>query len=210
MNVMLLGPPGSGKGTLAKNLSLEVPLIHLSTGDIFRGAIQRQSPMGRTVECYLREGKLVPDELTCEVVFERLREEDARRGVIFDGFPRNVAQAEALEAYGGVDCAVLLELDRESNIGRLVGRLVCKECGSIYHLKFLPPKVRNTCDVCNSELKRRPDDQLEVIGKRLEEYRDQTYPLIEYYGTRGKVERLDALLPAPELVKLALEKIGTF
>ena len=198
--MMLLGTPGSGKGTLAQSLSQSLRLPHVSTGDIFRAAIRARTDLGMQVQHILDEGKLVPDELTCRIVFERLRKPDAQNGFILDGFPRTIFQAQALDGERRLDWVLLLELEASENIRRLTGRLICSACGEIYHLDFRPPQRTGICDKCNGAMSQRSDDRIEVVEKRLEEYHRLTAPLIEYYEKQQKIRRFSALQGAADLL----------
>ncbi len=200
MNIMLLGTPGSGKGTLAQSLSAEIKVPHISTGDIFRAAIRKQTKLGLEVKAILASGKLVSDELTCSIVFERLQEADAQRGFILDGFPRTIPQAQNFDQKLQLDAVLLLELDEETNIKRLTERLICPDCGEIYHLSFRPTRVKGVCDKCGGKPKQRPDDHIDVVHKRLNEYERQTAPLINHYEGLGKIRRFSALQSPAELL----------
>ncbi|WGK69647.1 nucleoside monophosphate kinase [Candidatus Haliotispira prima] len=193
MKIMLLGTPGSGKGTLAQSLSSGVGLPHISTGDIFRAAIHHKTKLGLEVKTILASGKLVPDELTCSIVFERLTEPDARQGFLLDGFPRTIPQAETFDRKMELDSVILLELDEETNVTRLTERLICPDCGAIYHRTFRPPQKADVCDTCGGTPVQRPDDQIEVVNKRLEEYYRLTAPLIRHYEDKQKIHRFNAL-----------------
>ncbi len=200
MKIMLLGTPGSGKGTLAQALSANISVLHISTGDIFRVAIRNGTKLGLEVKAILAEGRLVPDELTCGIVFERLREPDAQQGFILDGFPRTIPQAEAFDQVVELDSVLLLELDEATNVKRLAERLICPGCGEIYHRSFRPPKREGICDKCGAVPVQRPDDHIDVISKRLEEHHKLTTPLVEHYETRQKVRRFDAQQSADALL----------
>ncbi|MBI4655146.1 MAG: adenylate kinase [Elusimicrobia bacterium] len=188
MNLILLGYPGSGKGTQSKSLSSKLGLIHLSTGDIFRDEIGKKTSLGMQVADYLAGGRLVPDKLVLEVIKSRLEKED--KGVLFDGFPRTVEQAEGLDGYfesknKKLDAVIFIQLDENEVVGRLNSRRSCLKCGRIYNLVTNPPKTENTCDGCGDKLVMRGDDKPEVVRKRLMVFRDLTEPLIAYYKTNG-------------------------
>ncbi|RLA86133.1 MAG: adenylate kinase [Deltaproteobacteria bacterium] len=190
MNLVLLGPPGSGKGTQAKRLSERLGIPHISTGDILREAVREGTALGKEAKRFMDEGKLVPDEVVIGIVKERLRGEDCEKGAIFDGFPRTVAQAEALdrimeELGRRVDRVIDIEVSEEEVLRRLTGRRTCKNCGAMYHVVFNPPKEPGVCDRCGGELYQRDDDREETIRERLRVYREQTEPLIDYYRSKG-------------------------
>jgi len=191
MKMVFLGPPGAGKGTLATMASKNLGLPHISTGDLFRAAIKNETGLGKTVKSILAEGRLVPDDLTIALVSERLSLADAGKGWILDGFPRTVAQAEALQSIAPVDIVVNFEVKDELILYRLTGRRVCRNCGKIYHIATMAPDREGICDVCGGELYIRPDDQEESIKTRLEAYRDQTEPLIEWFGNLGRLVTID-------------------
>lgn len=192
MKLIFLGPPGAGKGTLAGLVSKEYGVPQISTGDIFREAIKRETELGKKVKEIVGRGDLVPDELTVSLVRERLAEPDARGGYILDGFPRTIPQAEALDGFQAMDAVVNFTIKDEIVIERLAGRLVCKNCGAIYHAKNMPPKVPGVCDVCGGPLYTRPDDTRESITNRLEVYKKQTEPLIAYYGKKKLLRDIDS------------------
>ncbi len=194
MILIFLGPPGAGKGTQAKRLSQELGLLHISTGDMLREAVKKGTPLGRKAKEYMDRGELVPDELMVAMIEEVMPEGS---GVILDGFPRTTVQAQALEDMLGryqreVSCVVLFDLEDEVIVERLSGRRICPKCGAVYHVKYSPPKVDNLCDVCSAELIQREDDREEVIRRRLEVYRRQTAPLIEFYEKKNKLRRIEA------------------
>ena len=202
MNFIFLGPPGAGKGTLAKEVSLKCGIPHISTVDIFRAAIKAGTPLGKQVKSILDSGGLVSDELTIGLVRERLAEKDALTGFILDGFPRTIPQAEALSTIRAVDAAVNFEVGDEQVVKRLSGRRVCRSCGYSPHVVYMPPKKEGICDKCGGELYTRDDDRLEAITHRLEVYRSQTAPLIEYYRRKGLLVDIDGS-PASTVVLAA-------
>ncbi|HET6485321.1 MAG TPA: adenylate kinase [Spirochaetia bacterium] len=192
MNLIFLGPPGAGKGTLAGHVSAEYKIPQISTGDIFRDAIKRETELGKKVKEIVGRGDLVPDELTVSLVRERLSQADARSGYILDGFPRTIPQAEALQGFQTLDAVINFTIGDELVVKRLSGREICKSCGAIYHVTNMPSKVKGVCDKCGGPLYTRPDDSLESITNRLEVYRKQTEPLIQYYGKKGLRKDIDS------------------
>ncbi len=193
-NLVFLGPPGAGKGTQAKRLAKDLGLVHISTGDILRDAVKNQTPLGKKAKEYMDRGELVPDDLIIALIEEVMPPEG---GVIFDGFPRTIAQAEALDEMLDrkglkLDAVILFDVPDEVVVERLSGRRVCPSCGAVYHIKFNPPKEDEICDRCGTKLVQREDDREEVVRNRLEVYRKQTAPLIEYYERKGILIRLDA------------------
>jgi len=191
MKMVFLGPPGAGKGTLSSLASKRLGLPHISTGDLFREAVRRETELGKKVKGIMAEGKLVPDDLTIALVRERLSEPDTAQGWILDGFPRTIPQAEALQAVDPVDLVVDFDVGDKLILFRLTGRRVCGSCGKIYHVATIPPKVEGVCDVCGKPLVIRPDDREEAIRTRLTAYREQTQPLIAWYRRMGIIETID-------------------
>lgn len=203
MRLIFLGPPGAGKGTLSAMARDRLGIPHISTGDLFRVAIQQGTPLGQQVQAIVSSGGLVPDELTIALVREKLESPEAARGFILDGFPRTVPQAEALEGFCPIDHAVSFELAREELMRRLAGRLVCKRCGAVYHRFNKPPRTEGICDLCGGEVASRPDDEPQAVSRRLDLYEEQTAPLLKYYAEKGLLRRLDAS-PEPQRVLEAL------
>lgn len=196
MLVVLMGPPGAGKGTQAEKLAKEFALPHISTGDIFRGAVKEGTEMGKKAKEYMDKGELVPDEIVIGIVKERLARPDCNEGFLLDGFPRTVEQAEALDEVLEdlklkISAVVSVDVQEEELINRLTGRRVCRSCGATYHLKFNPPKVRNICDHCSGELYQRSDDTIDTVKERLAIYRKQTMPIIEYYEQKDLFYSVD-------------------
>ncbi len=201
MNLVFLGPPGAGKGTQAKRLSEDRGFVHISTGDILRKAVSEGTPLGKKAKEYIDRGELVPDELMIALIEEVLPDGG---GVIFDGFPRTIPQAEALDELlkrkgMEINRAILFELEDDEIVERLTGRRSCPSCGAVYHLSFNPPANDEVCDNCGTPLIQRDDDREEVVRKRLEVYRRQTAPLIDYYNAGNKLIRLDAGRPIEEI-----------
>lgn len=197
MRCVLVGPPGCGKGTLSGFIVSEYGTAHISTGDIFREHRASQSDFGKRIAAYIDKGELVPDELVLDIVFDRLEKPDCTKGFILDGFPRTLAQAQALQdrlAKAGkpLDAVVAFSVPDSVLIGRLVTRRVCPKCNAVYNIKNFPPKVENICDKCGSELVHRPDDHEEVIKSRLDVYRTSTEPLLDYYRGLGLLLTLKA------------------
>jgi len=199
MNLVFLGPPGAGKGTVAQKIADHYDIPHISTGDLFRGEIKAQSSLGKKVESILKSGELVPDDLTIDLVKNRLVKDDARNGFIMDGFPRTTAQADKLLEITSIDYVINFIIPDESVIERLSGRRTCKNCGNMHHIQFMPPLKEGICDVCKGELLTRDDDRPEAISNRLQVYKNQTQPLIAYFQDKNLIKDIDAE-PAPETV----------
>jgi len=206
MNLVFLGPPGAGKGTMAARLAEAQGIPHISTGDIFRENINNQTELGKKVKTILDSGDLVPDSLTIELVKDRLQQPDAAKGYILDGFPRTIPQAEALDTFSTVEKVLHFALADEEIVKRLSGRRVHKPSGRTYHVLFNPPKVEGKDDVTGEELIIRPDDQEDAIRNRLSVYRKQTAPLIDYYRSRNLLVDIDAS-PKPDEVFARLENV---
>ena len=192
MKMIFLGPPGAGKGTLAAKAVDILNLPHISTGAIFRSAIAAQSPLGLKVKAIIDAGKLVDDGTTIELVRERLTQADAQKGYILDGFPRTIPQAQALAAFSTVDKVINFDIPDTGVLERLGGRRVCRKCGFNFHKVFSPPKKEGVCDHCGGEVYTRDDDRPEAVQKRLEVYRAQTAPLIDFYRQQGLLIDIDA------------------
>lgn len=196
MYIIFLGAPGSGKGTQAAYVAQELNLVHIASGDLFRQAVEQGTELGMQVKSYMEKGVLVPDQVTIQVVLERISAPDCEPGVVFDGFPRNLKQAEALDKAlvqkaKAIDKVLYIRVPEEELIKRLSGRWVCRNCQTPYHAIDSPPKVWGRCDKCGGELYQRPDDTVEVVKKRLEVYFAQTAPLIGYYNRSGKLLEMD-------------------
>jgi adenylate kinase len=208
MKLVFLGPPGAGKGTIADLAVKALGLPHISTGDLFRAAVKNGTPLGLAVKDIMTKGGLVPDELTIELVKERLAQSDAAQGWILDGFPRTIPQAEALEEISGVDRVVNFDVPDEVVVSRLSGRRVCRTCGRIYHIENMPPARDGVCDLDGGELYIRDDDKAEAIAIRLETYRRQTAPLIEWYRRRGCLLTIDGVGDPKDVLSSFEKAIG--
>lgn len=196
MRLVFMGPPGAGKGTQAKAVAEHYGVPHVSSGDIFRAEIERSSPLGTKIKSYLASGTLVPDEITVQAVTGRLAADDCRSGWLLDGFPRTTGQAQALDkalasSGAALSAVVLLDVDADVIVRRMSGRRVCPRCGRSYHIVHIPPRTDGKCDACGTDLVMRDDDRPETVRQRLETYRKQTEPLIEYYAGRGVLVRVD-------------------
>jgi len=212
MNLVLIGPPGSGKGTQAELLRDKNGFVHYSTGEVFRDHISRKSPVGAKVEQYVTSGRLVPDEVVLEVVSAFLAE-NAGKPILFDGFPRTIPQAEGLDRVLGkhglkVDTAVLIDLADDEVVKRLTARRQCRKCGRIYNLTFKPSKVTGVCDDCGGELYQRKDDTEAVIRDRLSTYHQQTEPVLAFYSARGRLQRIDGALGRDRVYQEILKLIA--
>ena len=196
MKIIMLGAPGAGKGTQAKKIAEAYNIPHISTGDIFRANLKEGTELGLKAKTYMDKGELVPDELTCDLVVDRISKDDAQNGYVLDGFPRTIPQADALtnalEARGeAIDFAIDVDVPDENIINRMSGRRACVGCGATYHLMFAPSKVEGICDTCGKELILRDDDKPETVANRLRVYHDQTQPLIEYYTAKNVLYTVD-------------------
>ncbi|MBO0828588.1 MAG: adenylate kinase [Streptosporangiales bacterium] len=209
MRIVLVGPPGAGKGTQAQFITSNLAIANISTGDLFRANVSQGTPLGIEAKKYMDSGDLVPDEVTIKMVRERLAEDDARDGFLLDGFPRNVPQAEVLGAMLdelGTRLHAVLELvvDDDEVVRRLAGRRTCRTCGTVWHVDFDPPTRDGVCDRCGGELFQRDDDREETVRHRLEVYNDQTAPLIAYYADLGLLIGIDATGPVEDVTERAI------
>ncbi|AKP45545.1 MULTISPECIES: adenylate kinase [Bacillus] len=196
MNLVLMGLPGAGKGTQAEKIVEKYEIPHISTGDMFRAAMKEGTELGLKAKSYMDKGELVPDEVTIGIVRERLSKDDCKKGFLLDGFPRTVAQAEALESIMSdlgkkIDYVINIDVDKDLLLERLTGRRICKSCGSTYHLVFNPPKVAGKCDRCGGELYQRADDNAETVQNRLDVNLKQAKPLLDFYGEKGYLKNID-------------------
>jgi len=203
-NIILMGPPGAGKGTLAKQLMSALDLVHISTGDMFREAIKAGTDLGKLAKSYIDRGDLVPDEVTIGIVKERLGQDDCAKGFLLDGFPRTLPQAEALkemskEINRPIEVVLNLDCDNQELIRRISGRRVCKNCGAPYHVVTLNPKVEGVCDICGGPLYQRADDNEEALKVRLEHYVQSTKPLLDFYASEGLLKSFDSLVGKDQL-----------
>lgn len=213
MNIMLFGAPGAGKGTQAKYIIEKYGIPQISTGDILRAAVKEGTPMGLEAKACMEAGKLVSDEIIIGIIKDRLAKDDCKKGFILDGFPRTIAQAEALEVLMKemgikLDKVISLNVPDELIVGRVVGRRVCKECGGSFHVEFNPSKVEGVCDFCGGELIQRKDDSAETVEKRLKEYHSQTAPLFDFYMARGILADIDGTKEIDEITKEIFNILG--
>jgi len=211
--VVLLGPPGAGKGTQAKLLEDRFAARQISTGDILRKAVAEQTPLGKQASEYIRRGELVPDRLIIDLVADRLKEKDCEQGFVLDGFPRTIAQAQSLEEIlkkmgRGLDCVLSVQVPDKLIVERLSGRRTCKGCGALYHLVFDPPKTVGTCNRCGGELFQRDDDREETVTNRLKVYDDQTAPLVSYYRERSLLREIDGVGEVEAIGKRVVRALG--
>ena len=213
MKIIMLGAPGAGKGTQAKKIADVCKIPHISTGDIFRANIKNGTELGAKAKEYMDKGLLVPDELVCDLVVDRIQQDDCKNGFILDGFPRTIPQAEALtnalSAIGqNMDFAIDVDVPDENIIHRMSGRRACVGCGATYHIVYNPTKVENICDVCGEKLILRDDDKPETVKKRLNVYHEQTQPLIDYYQTQGILRTVDGTKDMDEVFADILKVLG--
>lgn len=214
MKIVLLGPPGAGKGTQAKSISNRYSIPHISTGDIFRKNISENTPLGIEAKSYMDNGQLVPDEVTINMVKDRLQQDDCKNGYLLDGFPRTVHQAEALDNFltereESIDTALLIEVPKEFILERMTGRRVCPSCGASYHIKFNPPANDGKCDLCGSEVIQRKDDTEETVKERLDVYENQTQPLIDFYKNKKQLSVVDGTQAINEVFESICKILGS-
>lgn len=199
MKIIMLGAPGAGKGTQAKQIAGKYNIPHISTGDIFRANIKNGTDLGKKAKEYMDQGLLVPDELTCDLVMDRISHDDCKNGFVLDGFPRTIPQAEALDEAlkkigQSMDFAINVDVPDSHIVNRMSGRRACLGCGATYHVVAIPPKKEGICDICGAELVLRDDDKPETVQKRLDVYHEQTQPLIEYYDKQGILKTVDGTM----------------
>ena len=213
MRLIMLGAPGAGKGTQAAKVAEAYGIPHISTGDIFRANIKGGTALGKKAKEFMDAGKLVPDELVCDLVADRIAREDCQKGYVLDGFPRTIPQAEALEKAAAdlgtrIDYAVDIEVPDDAIVERMSGRRACLKCGATYHVLYNPPKEEGICDVCGSELVQRADDKPETVKTRLSVYHEQTQPLIDFYQGKGVLATVDGTLPMDEVFAAIRDRLG--
>ena len=213
MKIIMLGAPGAGKGTQAKQIADKYSIPHISTGDIFRANLKAGTELGKKAKEYMDQGLLVPDELTCDLVMDRIGQEDCKNGFVLDGFPRPIPQAEALDAALAkinekMDYAVDVDVPDENIVNRMSGRRACLNCGATYHIVSIPTKVEGVCDRCGNKVVLRDDDQPETVKKRLDVYHEQTQPLIDYYKKQNILKTVDGTQPMEEVFGAIVEILG--
>ena len=213
MRIIMLGAPGAGKGTQAKKIAAKYNIPHISTGDIFRANIKEGTELGKKAKTYMDQGLLVPDELTCDLVVDRIGQADAVNGYVLDGFPRTIPQAEcltnALNKLGSkIDYAIDVDVPDSAIVTRMGGRRACLKCGATYHIEYAAPKQEGICDVCGEALVLREDDKPETVQKRLDVYHEQTQPLIDYYQGQGVLRTVDGTKDLEEVFGQIIEILG--
>ncbi len=213
MRIIMLGAPGAGKGTQAKQIADKYQIPHISTGDIFRMNIKEGTELGKKAKTFMDQGALVPDELTVALVVDRIQKEDCKNGFVLDGFPRTIPQAEALdkklaEMEEKMDYAIDVDVPDENIVNRMGGRRACVNCGSTYHIVSIPTKVEGICDKCGNEVVLRDDDKPETVQKRLKVYHEQTQPLIDFYGKKGILKTVDGTREMHEVFGAIVEILG--
>ncbi|MEW2220641.1 adenylate kinase [Streptomyces sp. NPDC006990] len=214
MRIVLVGPPGAGKGTQAAFLAKNLAIPHIATGDLFRANISQGTPLGQKAQEYMRAGQLVPDEVTIGMAKGRMEEQDAAGGFLLDGFPRNIAQAQALDGYLDetglkLDAVLDLEVPEDEVVKRIAGRRICRNDSShVFHVEYSPAKTEGVCDACGGELYQREDDREETVRKRLEVYHSETEPIIDHYKTQGLVTTISALGAVSEVTERAMQAIS--
>lgn len=213
MKIIMLGAPGAGKGTQAKQIAGKYSIPHISTGDIFRANIKNGTELGKKAKEYMDQGLLVPDELTCDLVVDRIGQDDCANGFVLDGFPRTIPQAEALtdalnKLGEKMDYAIDVDVPDENIVKRMSGRRACLDCGATYHVVSIPPKKEGICDACGSKLVLRDDDKPETVQKRLDVYHEQTQPLIDYYKKEGILKSVDGTQPMEDVFAEIVKILG--
>ena len=213
MKIIMLGAPGAGKGTQAKKIAEKYGIPHISTGDIFRANIKQGTELGKKAKTYMDQGLLVPDELTVDLVIDRIQQEDAKNGYILDGFPRNIPQAQCLDEAlaklnDKIDYAINVEVPDENIINRMGGRRACVGCGATYHVEYNPPKTEGICDICGEKLILRDDDKPETVKKRLNVYHEQTQPLIDFYSKAGVMKEVDGTVDMDDVFAAIVQILG--
>lgn len=213
MKIIMLGAPGAGKGTQAKQIAGKYSIPHISTGDIFRANIKNGTELGKKAKEYMDQGLLVPDELTCDLVVDRIGQDDCKNGFVLDGFPRTIPQAEALtdalnKLGEKMDYAIDVDVPDENIVKRMSGRRACLDCGATYHVVSIPPKKEGICDACGSKLVLRDDDKPETVQKRLDVYHEQTQPLIDYYKKAGILKSVDGTQPMEDVFAEIVKILG--
>lgn len=213
MKIIMLGAPGAGKGTQAKQIAGKFNIPHISTGDIFRANIKGGTELGKKAKAYMDQGALVPDELVVDLVADRIKQDDCKDGYVFDGFPRTIPQAEALdkaleEMGSKIDFAIDIDVPDENIVNRMSGRRACLACGATYHVQFNAPKAEGICDVCGKELVLRDDDKPETVKTRLDVYHTQTQPLIDYYTEKGVLKSVDGTQDVADVFQSILDVLG--
>ncbi|MDD6038675.1 MAG: adenylate kinase [bacterium] len=213
MKIIMLGAPGAGKGTQAKQIADKYSIPHISTGDIFRANIKNGTALGEKAKQYMDQGLLVPDELTCDLVMDRIQQDDCKNGFVLDGFPRTIPQAQALDAAlekigQSLDYEIDVDVPDENIVNRMSGRRACLSCGATYHVVSIPTKVEGICDRCGSEVVLRDDDKPETVQKRLTVYHEQTQPLIDYYKKQNILKSVDGTQPMEAVFEAITQILG--
>lgn len=213
MKIIMLGAPGAGKGTQAKQIADKYTIPHISTGDIFRANIKEGTELGKKAKTFMDQGLLVPDELVVELVIDRIKQDDCKNGFVLDGFPRTIPQAEALDAAlekinEKMDYAIDIDVPDENIVSRMSGRRACVNCGATYHIITIPTKVEGICDRCGKPVVLRDDDKPETVLKRLQVYHEQTQPLIEYYTKQGILKSVDGTQPMKQVFEAIVSTLG--
>ncbi len=213
MNLILLGPPGAGKGTQATRIIEKYNIPHISTGDIFRANIKQGTELGKKAKAYMDKGELVPDQLVVDIATDRLMQDDCKNGFLLDGFPRTVFQAVKLDEFlaersSKIDKVIDISVEKEELMSRLIGRRVCRSCGATYHIKNMPSKKEGVCDQCQGELYQRSDDTAETVDNRIEVYNSQTKPLVEYYKGKGNIAHIDGSIGLENVFATIVNIVG--